>query len=207
MIRSGVARTVAGALGGVLLVGIAGVAVAQAAEVDGDEVAVDVQIAAIEEPGVLALSVATGSTTLTENGSTPTVRRFTGVLPTVTVTDTRTQDEIPAGAAWSVTGIASNFVGDAGQDPITPDHLGWTPRLIDGGASGSVAEGDPVATVLDGGPDGVGLVGQELLAMAWDSGEIASEGQWTANADLQLKVPVSVAPGTYVSTITLSLFE
>jgi hypothetical protein len=37
-----------------------------------------------------------------KNLSTPTVRQFTGSLPTVTVTDTRLPDQIPAGAGWYV---------------------------------------------------------------------------------------------------------
>lgn len=200
-------RATAGALGGVLLVGVAGAAIAQADELDNGEVTVNVEIAAIEEPGVLAMTVAGDSVSLVETGSTPTVRQFTGVLPTVTVTDTRTEAEIPDGAFWSVTGISSSFVGDAGQPDISAGNLGWAPQLIDGGDSGGVSAGEPVDTVLDSGPDNVGLIDQELLAMAWDSAEIASEGQWTANADLALKVPATVAPGTYASTLTLSLFE
>ena len=53
----------------------------------------------------------------------------------------------------------------------------------------------------------MGLVDQELLALAIDSGAIASEGQWTANANLFLRTPATVAPGSYSSTLTLSLFE
>jgi hypothetical protein len=103
-----------------------------------------------------------------------------------------------------VVGSATDFAGDDAQDPIGGEYLGWTPRLIDGGDSGLVAEGDPVDGELDGGP---GLVDQELLAMAFDSGQIVTEGSWTATADLTLRVPTTVQPGTYTSTLTLSLFE
>lgn len=205
--RSAAARTVLGASGGLLLAGITGVALVQAAAADDGEVSVEVEIGSVDEPGVLALSVSADSTVLEENGSTATVRQFSGALPTVTVTDTRSAEEIPDEAWWSVTGVASNFAGDAEQPDITADHLGWTPRLIDGGESGGVSEGEPVDTVLDEGPDNVGLEGQELLAMAWNSGEIAGEGQWTATADLLLKVPAAVESGRYTSMLTLSLFE
>jgi hypothetical protein len=60
---------------------------------------------------------------------------------------------------------------------------------------------------LDSGSDAVGLVDQELLALAIDSEAVASEGQWTANADLFLRTASTVAPGSYRSTLTVSLFE
>ncbi|GAA1937860.1 hypothetical protein GCM10009717_00350 [Agromyces allii] len=193
-----------------MLVGIAGVAAAEEQYGDG-AVDIGVQIAELTEPGVLAMTVANTATTLTENGSTPTQRQFTGQLPTVTVTDTRTAEEIPAGAGWYVIGTSSDFIGDAGQPAIGAGHLGWAPHLIDGGDSGLVAEGDVVDTVMDDGdPDAgapYGLVDQELLALAIDSGAIAPEGQWTANADLYLRTPANVAPGAYTATLTLSLFE
>lgn len=199
-------RATATTAGAAMLVTVAGAAVAEQQH-GGSDVDVTVAIAEIDEPGVLALSVDGTSAVLTEDGSDATVRQFTGTLPTVTVTDTRSPDEIPAGAGWYVLGTATDFVGDAGQPAIGADHLGWTPRLLDGGEQGLVAEGDPVATVLDGGPDGVGLQDQELLALAADSQAIATEGRWTATADLALRTEASVAPGAYASTVTLSLFE
>ncbi|SMG48133.1 hypothetical protein [Agreia pratensis] len=203
--REFAARTSAVVVGTLLLTGLAGAAAAE--EVGSDDVDVKVEIAEIEGPGVLAMSVGGTSTTLTETGSTELVRQFTGTLPTVTVTDTRAADEIPADVGWYVLGSSTDFVGDAGQTAIGAEYLGWIPALIDGGESGLVAEGDPVDTAIDGGDDGVGLVDQELLALAIDSGAVASEGQWTANANLFLRTPATVAPGSYSSTLTLSLFE
>ena len=114
-------------------------------------------------------------------------------------------------AAWYVLGTTSEFVGDAGQAPIAAGHLGWRPNLVDGGESGLVAVGDEVVTVIDaptqGGINNVGLVDQELFASAWDSEDVASDGAWTANADLFLRTSSDVAPGNYRSTLTLSLFE
>ncbi|MEU4559421.1 hypothetical protein AB0F72_13630 [Actinoplanes sp. NPDC023936] len=172
-----------------------------------DQVRVTVDIEEIREPGVLALSIAGDAVTLTEDGSTALVRQFTGSLPAVTVTDTRT--DVPAGAAWAVLGSASAFTGAAGQQPISADHLGWKPRLLDGGDTGLVSEGEEVVTVLDEqtqpGND-VGLVDQELLVSTFDSQAVAG-GAYSVDADLFLRTPADVAAGQYASTLTLSLFE
>ncbi len=168
-----------------------------------------VEIAPIEEPGVLAMSIAADSVALAEEGSTLEERQFTGTLPTVTVTDTRTAEEILEGAAWAVLGNASDFTGDAGQAAISAGHLGWKPNLIDGGDTGLVAEGEEVVTVLDEPTqpgNNVGLVDQELLVSTFDSAEV-TEGSYTVNADLFLKTPADVAAGSYTSTLTPSLFE
>lgn len=193
-------------LGGLMLAGVATTAYAET-QYGTDDVDVNVQISPLTTPGVLAMSVGGTSSTLTETGSTATVRQFTGTMPTVTVTDTRDASEIPAGVGWYVLGSATDFAGSAGQPAIGAEHFGWTPHLIDGGESGLVAEGEQVDTVLDPGPDNVGLVDQELLALAIDSGEASTDGQWTANADLFLKTPANVAAGNYSSVLTLSLFE
>ncbi|GGM81956.1 hypothetical protein ACFFX1_21200 [Dactylosporangium sucinum] len=176
---------------------------------DDADLQVTVDIAEIREPGVLALSVAGNAVVLTENGSTLLVRQFTGTLPTVTVTDTRTADEVPAGAGWAVLGSATSFVGTAGQAPITADHLGWKPHLVDGGETGLVTEGEEVVTVLDDPTqpgNNVGLTDQELLVSAYDSAAVAGDA-YAVDADLYLRTPADVAAGQYSSTLTLSLFE
>ena len=171
---------------------------------DSSGVDVKVDIAQVQN-GALSLTVANTETTLTESGSTAEYRQFTGALPNVTVTDTRT--EVPEGVYWYVTGQAGTFVGASGQPAITADHLGWSPALVTTG-NGEVAAGDEVGTVLDPAPNNVGLTGEELLALSLDSAtSTAASGQWTANADLLLKTPVDVAPGSYTSLLTLSLFE
>ncbi len=60
---------------------------------------------------------------------------------------------------------------------------------------------------MDTGPDAVGLVDQELLAMASSSQAINPTGSWSVNAGLFLRTPITVAPGSYTATLTLSLFE
>jgi len=200
------ARFAVGVVGGVMLVGVGGAAFAQYPDPEGDSgVDVNVEIAPPEPSGALTLSVAGTETNLTESGSTAEFRQFTGTLPEVTVSDTRTV--VPEGVAWYVTGQASDFAGDAGQDAITADHLGWTPRLVDGDGE-NVAPGDQVDTVMDTGADAVGLTGDEFLAWSLDSASAQVEnGSWTADAGLVLKTPANVAPGSYKSTLTLSLFE
>lgn len=206
---SSTARVTTAALGALVLTAVAGVGIATADENHGDEnVDVAVAIPAIEEPGVLALTVAGASTSLTETGSTELVRQFTGTLPTVTVTDTRSAEEIPDGAYWYVLGSSTDFAGSAGQASIGAEYLGWAPRLVNADP-GSVSAGDKVYSAVDTNeaPNNVGLVDEELFAMASDSEAIASEGQWTATADLTLRTPATVEPGSYAATITLSLFE
>jgi len=190
-----------GATGAMLLIGGAGAAVAD--EVTGEDVEVNVEIEALEPVGALTMSVASGSTTLSEvDSGDPEIRQFDGTLPTVTITDDR--EEVPADVYWYVTGQSSAFTG-AGVPEIGAEHLGWTPNLITD--DGNVAEGDEVLTSMDEGPDAVGLVGEELLALAFDSTEARPMGEWQADAGLFLKTPSDVAPGSYSATITLTLWE
>ncbi|MBM0231284.1 hypothetical protein JNW91_04995 [Micromonospora sp. STR1_7] len=195
---------------GAALVGAAVLPSPAMAEPDDDaSVRVTVDIDEIREPGVLALSIAGDSVALSEDGSTLLVRQFVGTLPTVTVTDTRVADEVPDGASWAVLGSATDFAGSAGQPPISADHFGWKPRLLDGGETGLVTEGEEVVTVLDEETlpgNNVGLVDQELLVSAFDSAAVASDS-YSVNADLYLRAPAEVAAGEYSSTLTLSLFE
>ncbi|MHC2999621.1 hypothetical protein [Microbacterium sp. HJ5] len=196
------ARTAAGAFGGMLLIGVAGAAIAD--EVNDENVNVNVNIEALEPVGALTMSVQSNSTALTEVESADAeVRQFNGVLPTVTVSDDR--EEVPADTYWYVTGQSSEFTA-TGAEAIGPEHLGWAPKLTSDDSNGDVVAGEQVDTVLDEGPDNVGLVAEELLAMAPNYGELPT-GSWTANADLFLKTPVDVTPGAYSATLTLTLWE
>ena len=164
--KNAAARCVAAALGGLMLAGVGSHSVRRLSRLRG-QAGVDVKVDIAEvQNGALSLTVENDETTLTESGSTAENRQFIGALPNVTVTDTRT--EVPSGVFWYVTGQASNFVGTAGQSPITPDHLGWSPALVTNG-NGEVAAGDEVKTSLDESPNNVGLVGEELLALSLDS--------------------------------------
>ena len=194
-------RVTAAVVGTLTLAAIGGSGVAAAADPYGDnDVDVSVEITELAGPGALAMTVAGGSATLTEAGSTATTRQFTGQLPTVTVTDTRDVADIPAGAYWYVLGSITDFAGDADQPDISAaDSFGWTPNLV-AGDPGSVSAGDPVAP-------GDGFIDTEILSMAYDSATVVPEGSWSANAGLTLLTPATVAPGEYSATLTLSLFE
>jgi hypothetical protein len=189
---------------GVLLFAAAGTAVATADEIDTNDVNITVEVTDQYPSGILALSVSADETTLTEQDSgDPLVREFTGALPTVTVTDTRT--EVPDGP-WYVLGTASDFV--SGANLITADHLGWSPTLA-GDYGPSVQPGGDIETVVDD-PDseGLGYEDGELLYANFDQSATYDQGAWSATAGLQLKVDAaSVAPGSYTSVLTLSLFE
>jgi len=205
-------KLVAGGALGAMLIGTVALASAASADQVGDDQGVDVsvEIESNVEPGNLALSVASNATSLTEQDSTVEgTREFTGTLPDVTVTDTRTVDQIAEGSYWYVLGSASPFTGDAGQAAIGAENLGWAPALLSESESQLVTEGEGVDPILeaDGDRDPIGLVDQDLLVSAFDSGLVNPEGSWTANAGLTLRTAEDVAAGAYSSTITLSLFE
>lgn len=202
------ARLAVAAAGGLILAGTAGAAFA-ADEYGDSDVDVNVDIAPVVAPGSLSMTVAGTSATLSEVASREAdVRQFDGTLPTVTVTDTRDVADIGANRWWYVLGQATDFVGGNGQPTIGADHFGWAPNVIDD-EDGLVLEGDAVDTVEDTGPNAVGLVSQELLYGAFDSAALVDAGgtSWSADASLYLKTGADVAPGSYSSTLTLSLFE
>src|SRR5690606_37152405 len=102
---------VAAGLLAVAAITAAGASAASAEENNGDnDVEVAVCIPQTDTPGVLAMTVAADSTTLTENGSDRLHRRFTGAVAGVTVTDARDGSELPAGAGWYVLGPASGLL-------------------------------------------------------------------------------------------------
>jgi len=187
---------------GALVLASAGTAVAAADETD--DVEINVEVTDRYPSGVLAMTVAAAETTLTEiDSGDPLVREFTGQLPTVTVTDTRsTVPDVP----WAVLGTASDFVSSAST--ISADHLGWTPMLV-GDYGPAVEPGGDIETVVDDpGSEGLAYADGELLYVNWDQADTYSQGSWSATAGLQLKVDATqVDPGAYTSLLTLSLFE
>jgi hypothetical protein len=129
-------------------------------------------------------------------------------------------------AGWWVQGLASAFVAQApltpGTDDIAAQNLGWVPAFTGPSAAytGLVAAGDPVGTFLDGDNGFDPLDGEEFLVQVStssndpdledDQGNARDEagfGSWTVNAEMVLKVPDTVLAGSYVSVLTLTLFE
>jgi hypothetical protein len=188
--------------------GGAAIAAVAADPVDDGQVGIDVEITPQEGPGDLVLTVAPGRATLTEQGSTGDIRQFTGVLPQVTVTDTREAEQTADGAQWSVLGSASDFT-TADGDVIDAKYLGWSPRLVSGDDD-AISVGGDVDGALQGeigSGQSRGLKDQELLYLS-DADALPEGGaSSTATADLTLRVPATVTAGQYSSTITLSLFE
>ncbi|WP_182903482.1 hypothetical protein [Microbispora sp. H10830] len=189
--------------------GLAGPAAAADDPGTGNGIDVSVNITPTTTPGQLSMTVADNNgVSLQENGSDAAARQFTGTLPTVTVTDTRSPEEIPQGEYWAVVGQASQFVatGDPAKT-IGPEYLGWKPRLLSDSSTGAVSAGEPVSSVVSdgtGAPE-VGLKGQELLVSTANSAD--EIGTSKVNADLALRTSPDVAAGEYHSTLTLSLFN
>jgi enterochelin esterase-like enzyme len=149
------------------------------------------------EDGVLALTVADfgDAVALSEPENVGDRLRFTGALPQVTVTDSRTSEQAGPGG-WAVSGQADAFTS-AGQT-VQADHLGWTPEVLT--PRPGLTAGAAVATALGG---GAGLAMPSQLASA------DAEGRWGSAAlaaGLLLEVPVDTQPGTYTGMLTLSLF-
>jgi len=193
-----------------LIAGGSAAAFAETTTGGSTDVGVDVEIPAQPGSKALVMTVAPGRATLTEDGSTGAVRRFTGTLPDVTVTDTRDAADIADGEGWYVLGTASALTTDTGAR-IGADHLGWSPTLVSGATDG-VSVGGDVDTSLDPAGEGEtatnrGLVDEELLYLGNPEAVPVGGTTTTASAGLVLKVEPTVAAGTYRSTITLSLFE
>ena len=89
---------VAAAAVGLVLIG------ASSAVGAGEEaVDITVEIEDLTPAGALTMTVAANDgVTLAESGSDADVRQFVGTLPTVTVSDTREDADIPDGSSWAV---------------------------------------------------------------------------------------------------------
>jgi hypothetical protein len=202
-------QILAAAVLSVALVGVGGAGPAVADDDPDNGIDVSVTIEPNTTPGEVSMTIAdNGGVSLQEDGSNAAARQFVGALPTVTVTDTRRPEDIPAGDYWAVVGQASQFTATSGSvAPIGPQYLGWKPRLLSDSPTGAVQAGEPVSSVIsDGtGAPNVGLQGQELLVSTANSADEIGTSQ--VNADLALRTPVDVAAGEYHSTLTLSLFN
>src|SRR5690606_15189959 len=162
---------------------------------DADGIPVEVSI--VDKPGVLTLTVGDygDGVELTQDGDRPDRWRYSGDLPTLTVTDSRNVHQAGNGG-WAVSGQSSDFASDAGE--ITADHLGWVPRVLTPRAG--VSAGDASVTALDG---GTGLSTPSRLAAADADGR---RGTTELDAKLVLGSPVGTAEGDYSARVTVSLF-
>ncbi len=141
--------------------------------------------------GSLALTVAQDVLDLGEAKGLGDRLRLQAALPTVAVTDSRTD-----AAGWSVSGQATDLVSERAR--LRAGHLGWDPVVLT--QRDGVTAGDAVEGVLDG---GTGLAVPAALATAEGEGRT---GRTELSADLRLDVPVDATAGTYRGTVTVSLF-
>lgn len=142
--------------------------------------------------GALTLSVAADSVALGSPVNDGDRMRFTGGLPTVSVTDSRDGDY----AGWTLSGQASDLVSDSPL--ISAKYLGWTPSVVSGRTG--VTAGEQVVGLLD---SGAGLSSSAVLASADATGRF---GTTLVGAELDLSVPVTTQAGTYTGALTVSLF-
>jgi len=152
--------------------------------------AIDLDVS-VPGTGGLALNIADSRADLGEAALNPAADALVadGLLPLVTVTDTRSTDP-----GWNVVGKVSDFAGAAGAT-IDGKHLGWTPEVVSTGDGQRVTAGTAVAA-------GAGFAGGATLGKA-EGG--TGRGTAELGAGLELKVPTNVPAGAYSATITLTL--
>ncbi|MEU7823722.1 metallophosphoesterase family protein [Catellatospora sp. NPDC049133] len=114
----------------------------------------------------------------------------TGKINPILVTDSRRSL-----APWSISASAGEFRD--GDKTFTGAYLGWTPFVLDAGAGAQ--PGNAVLSAYD--DQGLGLSVARGLAAA-EQGH--PRGSAKLGADLSLKIPDSVAKGSYRATITIT---
>lgn len=164
---------------------------------DQDLEGIPVTAEVTDEAGALMLTVAEfgEGVDLIRSGTAPDRWRFTGELPTITVTDSRNAAQA-AGGGWSTSGQSTAFTSDAAT--LGAEHFGWDPRVLD--ARPGVTAGARSVTALDGGD---GLAVPSTLATATDEGR---RGATDLGAGLFLDIPVGTPEGEYTAAVTVSLF-
>jgi len=140
--------------------------------------------------GAFTFTVAPGTVNLAVSG---TPAQGTGVLNTVTVSDTR--NTFPG---WSVSGQESDFAGSgsAAGSTISGNQLGWTP-------TGTPAGGATLGPVVAPGSPGLGTTAGILAQAHAGSGS----GTSTLSANLLLAIPTTAKAGPYAGTLTLTAVE
>lgn len=146
-------------------------------------------------PGSLSMTVADGPVAFGEPTTEGDNFRFSGQLPTVSVTDSR-NDAQAAGGGWTVSGQASDLLN--GGSRLRAESLGWTPKV--GAPRDGLMLGDAVSTKLAG---GAGLTAPATLATASND---ARGGTTEVSADIVLDAPKSTRSGQYTGSLTVSLF-
>jgi hypothetical protein len=112
-----------------------------------------------------------------------------GSINPITVKDSRTTL-----APWSISASSGDF--HDGDVTFSGKYLGWAPKLVKAGA-GAVAG----SSVQSGFTSGDGLAASRVLGAATQGHD---RGEATLGADLDLKIPVDVAKGSYRATLTIT---
>lgn len=113
----------------------------------------------------------------------------TGSINDVRVTDTRIVE-----APWSINGVVTDIA--SGENSLDGSYFGWTPEVVEEGAGAQAG-----AHVPSGFDEGTGLSESRTLGSAEAGHEL---GTAVLGAELELKLPVTVATGTYNATLTLT---
>jgi len=113
----------------------------------------------------------------------------TGAINPIAVSDTRMSL-----APWSISASSSDFRG--GDVTFSGKNLGWTPRVLKAGAGATAG-----ASVESGFSGGEGLASSRVLGSATQGHD---RGAATLGADLDLKIPLEVAKGSYRATLTIT---
>lgn len=125
--------------------------------------------------------------------------RASSMLPAVTVHDARPDDQL---TTWEVNAQVSPFTGPAGE--FGGEYLGWVPGTPtvnrESGSSLQAQAGAAVYSRLTI-QGSAGLSTTRVLMHSTRPGR----GTATSSTMLSLAAPVSVAPGTYASTLTITL--
>jgi len=155
---------------------------------DGEDIQVDVPAAA---PGEFGWTI-DGQNGLVDLGTAQETNgafEATGEINPIKVADTRSSL-----SPWSITSVLGEFTD--GDKTFSGSYMGWTPKVVTAGA-GAVA-GAPVASGFGGG-DGLSI-DRVLGSGAQDH----PKGEALLGADLDLKLPVDTAKGSYRATLTLT---
>ena len=151
---------------------------------------------------VLTIPGASQGVTLTDATNRGDRLTFTGNLPQVNVTDTRSVQRVGENGGWSVTGKASDFTYTGNipevKNNFSASHLSWKPVLVSGNSG--VQLGSETTSAMDGGS---GLETPATLVKASGADRL---GTTSVQADLALEVPVDIANGAYSSNLTVSVF-
>lgn len=148
-----------------------------------------------EAEGNLTLTVADGVVALDGGKNIGDRLRFLGQLPTVSVTDSRS-NAVAGTGGWTVSGQATDLSSQGRT--IRAQHLGWTPSTA--AAKPGVTLGSPVRTVMG---EGTGLAAPATLATASTEGRL---GTTDLGAEIGLEVPVDTRAGEYTGALSVSLF-